>query len=274
MERIQPYETKTVFVTVKTYPNPSKTYIETTCVSGITDDSHWIRLHPVHFRSLEEANQFKRYSWIRIRVNKATRDPRPESYHLDENSIQILRHVDVGKDKLWQERREIIEPMLSPSVEDLRDQQASYNTSLGVIRPKEITRFRMEEETEPNWTQEQLAKLDQQDLFSPRQVPRLEKIPFRFYYEFFCDDSRCTGHKMKVLDWELAQSYRSWSRGKMRSEWEKQIKDMYDYRVRHIFDTLFFLGTLVKYPTEWTIGGIFFAPKARPKPPQPSLWIN
>lgn len=54
MERNQPYETKTLLVTVKTYPTPSAKYIETTCVSGITDDGHWIRLHPVNFRSLED----------------------------------------------------------------------------------------------------------------------------------------------------------------------------------------------------------------------------
>ncbi len=52
MERNQPYETKTLLVSVKTYPTPSAKYIETTCVSGITEDGHWIRLHPINFRSL------------------------------------------------------------------------------------------------------------------------------------------------------------------------------------------------------------------------------
>ncbi len=135
MVRIQAYETKTLLVTVKTYPTPSTKYIETTCVSGITDDKHWIRLHPVNFRSLEEADQFPRYSWIRVRVNKATRDSRPESYHLDMDSIEHLGVVPTTN--LWQERREIIEPMLSRSLEDLQDQLEAHKTSLGVIRPKE-----------------------------------------------------------------------------------------------------------------------------------------
>src|SRR5260370_41359367 len=82
-------ETKTLFVTVKTYPNPSRKHIETTCVSGITDEGRWMRLHPVQFRLLEDNSQFQRYSCIRVRVNKATRDPRPESYHLDESKIAI-----------------------------------------------------------------------------------------------------------------------------------------------------------------------------------------
>jgi len=269
MVRIQPYETKKLFVTVKTYPTPSATYIETTCVSGIADDGHWIRIHPIRFRSLEEDNRFPRYSWIQVRANKATRDPRPESYHVDENTIQVLSHPPTTN--AWQERREIVEPMLSQSVEDLRDQQANNHTSLGVIRPKEITSFSIEE-ADKEWSPKQLAKLDQQDLFALKQGARLEKIPFDFCYDFICDDSRCHGHHMKVLDWEVAQSYRKWSRGATRDEWERKMKEMYDYRVRHSYDSLFFLGTLSNHPTTWTIGGIFFAPKNRPEPQQPTLW--
>lgn len=269
MVRIEPYETKKAFVTVKTYPTPSATYIETTCVSGITDDGRWIRLHPIRFRSLEEENKFPRYSWIQLRANKATRDSRPESYHVDETSIQVLKNVPTTNN--WQERREIVESMLSQSIEDLRDQQATRHTSLGVIRPKEITSFSIEE-TDAQWSPKQLAKLDQQDLFALKQGPRLEKIPFRFYYDFICDDPRCRGHHMQILDWEVAQSYRKWSRGVTRTEWERQMRDMYDYKVRYHYDSLFFLGTLAKYPTSWTIGGIFFAPSKRPDPPQPTLW--
>jgi len=47
MERNQPYEMKTLLVTVKTYPTLN---ISKPLVSGITDDRHWIRLHPVDFR--------------------------------------------------------------------------------------------------------------------------------------------------------------------------------------------------------------------------------
>jgi len=267
MRGIQPYETKTLLVTVKTYPTPSAKYIETTCVSGITDDGHWIRLHPVHFHSLREAHQFRRYSWIRVRVNKATRDGRPESYHLDPESVEILRVVPTTNE--WQERRAIVDPMLSRSVEDLWDQQEAHHTSLGVIRPKCIKCLSIEP-TEHHWLPEQLAKLDQQDLFSRRELPRLEKIPFRVRYEFSCDDTRCKGHEMQVFDWEVAQSFRRWRWGKMREEWEEQFRDMYDYQVRHVFDSLFFLGTLAKYPKNWIIGGIFFAPRKRPQTPQTS----
>jgi len=266
MAHIPSYETKNLLVTVKTYPTPSAKYIETTCVSGITDDGSWIRLHPVNFRSLEEADRFPRYSRIRARVNKATRDSRPESYHLDISSIEQLEQIST--ENSWQKRREIIEPMLSQSVEDLQEQQETKGTSLGVVRPKEISRFRIEK-TNSNWTIEQLAKLDRQDLFSPRDVPLLEKIPYRFIYEFICDNARCRGHKMQVFDWEVAQASRKWRQGKTETEWEEMFRKEFDYKVRHQYDSLFFLGTLAAHPTSWIIGGIFFAPKKRP---QPTLW--
>lgn len=261
MANIPSYETKKLLVTVKTYPTPSSKYIETTCVSGITDDGQWIRLHPVNFRSLEEADRFPRYSQIRVRVNKATRDSRPESHHLDINSIEQLDIISTENN--WQKRREIIEPMLSRSVEDLQEQQATNRTSLGVIRPKEISRFRIEK-TDANWSAEQLAKLDRQDLFSTRFVPLLEKILYRFSYEFICDDPRCHGHKMQIFDWEVAQAARKWRRDKTETEWEEMFRKEFDYKVRHVYDSLFFLGTLAAYPKTWIIGGLFFAPKKRP----------
>ncbi len=159
MERNQFYETKTILVTVKTYPTPSAKYIETTCVSGITEDGHWIRLHPINFRSLEDTDKFPRYSRICVRVNKSTRDIRPESYHLDIDRIEQLGVIPTTNN--WEQRRAVIEPLLSRSVEDLQDQNAAHGTSLGVIRPKEITRF-LVQETAPSWLPEQLAKLDQQ----------------------------------------------------------------------------------------------------------------
>ena len=144
------YQEKTLFVTVKTYPNPSQKYIETTCVSGITDNGQWIRLHPVNFRSLDEERRFPRYSWIRVHVNKSTQDNRPESYHLDIDNIEHLR--DVSTANKWQERRSLVEPLLSRSVEELKDKQEADGTSLGVICPKEIRRFRIEKTT-ANWSQ-------------------------------------------------------------------------------------------------------------------------
>lgn len=41
-----------ILVTVKAYPNPSKKYIETVCVAGVTESGQWIRLYPIPYRFL------------------------------------------------------------------------------------------------------------------------------------------------------------------------------------------------------------------------------
>jgi len=76
-------------------------------------------------------------------------------------------------------------------------------------------------------------------------------------------------YNMKVLDWEIGQAYRNWSRGKSTVEWQEMLRKEFDYKVRHLYDSLLFLGTLAAHPKNWIIGGIFFAPKQRP---QQTLW--
>lgn len=44
-------ELKKILITVKAYPNPSKTYEETVCVAGIDiDTGKWVRLYPIKYK--------------------------------------------------------------------------------------------------------------------------------------------------------------------------------------------------------------------------------
>ena len=62
-------ETKTVLVTVKAYPNPSRKYTETVCCAGIDiDTKKWIRLYPIPYRDLDESQKFKKYN-ITSKIN-------------------------------------------------------------------------------------------------------------------------------------------------------------------------------------------------------------
>lgn len=60
-----------ILVTVKAYPNPSKRYIETVCVAGVTESGKWIRLYPIPYRFLEYDRQFPSYAWIDVDVRKS-----------------------------------------------------------------------------------------------------------------------------------------------------------------------------------------------------------
>jgi hypothetical protein len=50
-------EKQRVLITVKTYPTLSRKYGETVCTAGVRPDGSWVRIYPVPFRRLEEAEQ-------------------------------------------------------------------------------------------------------------------------------------------------------------------------------------------------------------------------
>lgn len=255
--------TEEILVTVKAYPNPSRKYIETVCVAGITRSGQWIRLYPIPYRSLKYEDRFPTYAWIRAVVRKA-KDHRPESYNVELDSLSVLSTIDTRDG--WKERRELLLPHVSRSIEDLKEQQDAKHTSLGMIRPKEVKRLIVQKEA-AKWPPDDLAKLRQRALLAGYQddgtydsVKELEKIPYRFMYEFTCNDPRCGGHRMSVISWEVMQSYRSW-RQQYGDQWEPKFRQKYELELpdsRH--DLHFFLGTISSHPKEWTIIGLFYPP--------------
>ncbi|MCL4465218.1 MAG: hypothetical protein M1389_04175 [Chloroflexi bacterium] len=251
-----------VLITVKTYPNPSATYGETVCTAGIRQSGGFIRLYPVRFRLLAEDKRFAKYTWIRVPVKKADRDSRPESYRLDDANIEREATIDT-KDG-WQERKEIVLPLLSPSVEALKARHEKDGTSLGIIKPKKIVDFSIVPADSPSWTEKELTNLRKEDLFAGAPPWVLEKIPVEFRYKFYCDDDNCDGHDMRLLDWEVAQSYRSWRlRYRDPDELSKKILQRYRDEIIEKYDTHFYLGTIANHPKSWTIIGLFYPPKAK-----------
>lgn len=53
-----------VLITVKTYPTLSRKYGETVCTAGVRDDGSWVRIYPVPFRRLDEAEQYRKFDWL------------------------------------------------------------------------------------------------------------------------------------------------------------------------------------------------------------------
>jgi hypothetical protein len=77
-----------VLITVKTYPTLSRKYGETVCTAGVREDGSWVRVYPVPFRRLEEAEQYSKFDWIECQLVRNTSDPRPETFRpVDENEL-------------------------------------------------------------------------------------------------------------------------------------------------------------------------------------------
>lgn len=245
-----------VLIVAKTYPQPAWKGIEVSCTQGVTEQRDWVRLFPVPFRLLEGPQQFKRYQWVEVEATKA-RDPRPESYCIDPNSIKVLTDPIPTTNK-WEARKALLYPLLSPSIEDLEDARKVNGISLGFVKPKVIKKF-IVEPSAPDWTEEQKAKLAQQDLFYRRPARPLEKIPFNFKYRYRCDDPRCNGHIMKMNDWEICQAYRSWKQ-RYGPGWGGKFRLRFEIEMMEKRDTCFFVGTLSRHPHRWTITGLFYPP--------------
>ena len=250
---------KRILIAVKTYPVPAWKGIEVSCTAGVTDDGKWIRLFPVPYRYLEGDKQFQKYEWITARVAKATDDKRPESYHIDPNSIQIDEAISRRNE--WSERRKLFKPLIRPSmcaIQRERDERGC--PTLGLFKPAAIKRL-IVEPVAADWTQDEQAKLSQTLLFQTAPPQRLQKIPFEFRYEFDCSDPDCAGHKMMCTDWEMLESCRRW-RQQYSDRWQQKFKQRYEDEMINRCDTHFYVGTVHRHPDAWIIVGLFYPPRA------------
>ncbi len=98
-----------VMITVKAYPNPSRKYQEIVCSAGVTREEGWIRLFPIRFRDLPDDKAFSKYQILRLKMTRATSDPRPESYTPDIRSIKMSDYFDSSQDG-WLSRYELYYP--------------------------------------------------------------------------------------------------------------------------------------------------------------------
>ena len=263
------WEKKRVLITARTYPTPAKKGVEVSCTAGITDQGEWIRLFPIPYRFLESDKRFKKYQWIEVEIAKSS-DPRPESYEVNIDSIHILGDP-LPTRPYWQPRMDIISPLKSHCLCCLQQaRNRDGHPTLGFYQPKRIRRFVIRTEN-PEWSAADLAKLSQPSMFDMTPLKLLEKIPYKFIYQVFCDEPTCRGHHLSCTDWEMGQAYRKWRR-EYRSDWEGKFRQKFEYDMMTRFDTHLFVGTVRSHPASWIIVGLFYP--LRNSPTQMSLPID
>lgn len=248
---------KRVLIVVKTYPNPSMQYQETVCTAGITDNGNWIRLYPVTYRHLPYDQQYKKYDWIELKTRRRTKDYRIESHTPDIDSIKVVGNCST-KNK-WAERKEIVLPLVKTSLEEIISLYDSKGVSLGIFKPKEILDFYWKEDDQ-HWSPKHEAVLNEIRLFGSTPK-RLEKIPWQFRYKFMCNDPRCSGHDLSIIDWEIYQAYRKWRYQYDRCTLMQKIKEKWLGEIcSPNRDTYFIVGN--KFRTKsFMVLGVFYPPK-------------
>ncbi len=253
------YERKTVLLTVKAYPESSKKYGACVCTAGITETGEMIRLYPIPFETFRGGKNIPKYSWISVECEKASEYlNRKESYHVRYETIRVLNQIDTGHDRSWKERNNHVLPILSDSLEELEKKATFDNTSLGLIKPRQITDFTIDEKEGANDQEREIIKEVQLTLDGERRT-ELESIEYNFRYHFLCSNPDCRGHNIMCEDWEMLESWRSWKRNyPYRETLIEKFKNRYLYEMVKR-DLYFFVGTHSRFNT-WLIIGLYYPP--------------
>ncbi len=247
-----------VLITVKTYPQPSRSYEELVCTAGVLEDGRFIRLYPIPFRYKHYSERYKKYQWVEVEVEKKTDDPRPESYR-PIGSIKLIGTQITPKNN-WAERSKYVLAGEKYSMCELLSIKDQKKISLAIIRPSLVEDL-VFEETDRKWKPHVEAYMNQLKLFGPNRKP-LEKIPYKFSYKFLCEDSNCSGHKMMIEDWEVGELYRK-MRDKFPSEQIacKKVRDKFFKQIcAPDWDIHFFVGTVRRFGS-WIILGTYWPKK-------------
>ena len=227
--------TARVLILCKTYPVPSAKYSETSCVAGMSEDGKLIRLFPVPFRLISDEQQFRKWQWVTVLVEKAREDHRPESHRIFVDKIECdAAPLSAGKEG-WPHRMELLRhvPVYTDFAAIETDRVTSGNT-LALLRPSRILGLDIKATKSADWTDEERDKLlqmeKQSSLFSEeeskRQVALLEKIPFDFHYRYEClVDGQTVIYRHKISDWEAGALYRRLRKQFGASGWEAPFRE-------------------------------------------------
>ena len=78
-------------ILVKAFPQPSQKYEETVCCAGVNAQGEFVRLYPIRYRHLPPEKRFERWDVLEYEATRPTDDWRPESRHVNEDSIRIVQ---------------------------------------------------------------------------------------------------------------------------------------------------------------------------------------
>ncbi|MFC7700926.1 hypothetical protein ACFQX9_30120 [Bradyrhizobium sp. GCM10028915] len=242
-------------------------------------DGSLIRLFPVPFRLIDGSQQFKKWQWVRARIDRARADRRPESHKLFVDTVRFLGEPLPTAAK-WKARREWTDKFkVFDDFANLDAHRASAGTTLGIVRPRTVGSIEITPVAHPEWTNEERAKLLQSqhqgglfDETDAKTLTTLRKLPFDFHYHYVCTVGGVDReYRHKIVDWEAGALY--WNCFfRHGSAWEKPFRDQLAVKLPAA-DLMFLMGTIHRFPEQWLIVSLIYPPR-RPieQTDQPSLF--
>lgn len=230
-------------IIVKAAPQLSAKHGETVCTAGITRQRQWVRLFPIAFRTLQEAQQFGRWDVVQYAWQPPRDDKRAESRRVQHHSLAVTGSFQ--KDL----RFGLITPMIKTSLADER----AHGRSLAFIRPA-IRKFIIEKKPDDEIAEERgrfQAAAKQTDLFLEPIIP-YQPCPYRFKYDYQIADGKRIG---TCQDWETEATFFKWRElysevealKRMQAKWGEEMPKG---------GLLFAMGTHSLYPDVWLINGL------------------
>lgn len=257
-----------ILILCKTYPSPSSKYAETSCVAGMTEAGELIRLFPVPFRLIEDGQKFKKWQWIKARIQKASREHRRESHTIFVDTISTDGKPISSKEDWRYRRNELNKLPVFNDFEAMERARQETGGTIALLRPERILKLDIIKEENPEWTAGELEKLvshqRQAGLFDQdeaRDVRTLRKLPYKFYYQYQCVvDGIEHIYKHKLADWEVGALY--WNcKSDYGDKWEVAFRERLEKQFP-LKDIHFLMGTIHRFPDQWLIISLIYPPKA------------
>jgi hypothetical protein len=254
---------------VKAYPVVDHvSFSEAVCVAGITYDPphRWIRLFPLDFRGLQQAQQFKKYEVISLIANRSSSDSRPESFAPVLDSISVGDRIGTSNGT-WQLRLPFIDAVEDESMCGIQARQKSDRQSLGVFRPRAVDDLKVSP-VPAGFEASQRAVIDQSSLLGDRAGDArnpLEPMPVKAKFHYKCANPKCKGHDQSLIDWELGQLYRRLRdyEGKDEADCMAIAREKFLGFCDDKHDVRFITGSMLSKPTGFLILGLVY-PKKQP----------
>ena len=270
-----------ILISVMTYPTLSKKYFETVCTAGFREDGSWVRIFPVPLRlmKLQEEKTYRKWQWIEVNMKRYLNDERPESHHVDIDSIKPGKVIS---SKAWDIRWEFVKknkPIFTDMSEVIRLAKEN-KLSLAVLKPKKILDVVCEKYTENDFANHrkkladlearlkaenmQLSLWDDTPANMKMQFRFAEMIPYKFKYRFITDDGKT--RTLMIEDWEIVALYRNCIKsGDIEQVACQKVRDKY-MKLATNNDVYFFLGTIFKRQrmnaaNPFIIVGVFYPPR-------------
>jgi len=139
--------------------------------------------------------------------------------------------------------------------------------TLALVRPTQIVGLDVKQVDNPDWTEEEKAKLQQAqnqgglfDNTDARDMRLLKKLPFDFHYRYQCESAEgLVESRHKLVDWEAGALFWNVYR-RHRSAWETPFRDKLEKNLPAA-DLMFLMGTIHRFPDQWLIVSLIYPPK-------------